>query len=261
MAQYDPVGGKFGVAHERFTLEDKTFDYGSLAEAYDADTRARGRRAFALRALDEQRSLLAFSELLTELCELGAPIDVLGSLTRVVRDEARHVDLCGRVTAALGGVPDGLGAPRWVRSDKRQPLRTRVLRTIVGSLCLGETISVAMINGVRERTTDAIARGVLTQMVADESFHSRFGWWWLEQFASSITDDEHRQLASWLPRAIASAAMQMRPTPKPGAKPRETDPFGTMPASDRVAAFDRVMETTVIPGFRRAGLELRAGAW
>lgn len=62
-----------------------------------------GRGSWALRALDEVRSLHAFSELLTELSSVRAPFDVMGVAVRIVRDEARHVELCRRMVRALGG--------------------------------------------------------------------------------------------------------------------------------------------------------------
>src|SRR5690606_19882903 len=173
--RYAPLGaGPFAKTHADFTEVD-AFDWASLgAQITDPKVRDRGRRSFVLRALDEQRSLLAFSELLSELCESGAPIDVIGSLARVVRDEALHVDLCDRVVRALGGWDDGAPEPHWVRSDKRLPLRRRVLATVIGSLCVGETVSVQMIRGVRESASDPVTHAVLTRMLADESFHSRF---------------------------------------------------------------------------------------
>ena len=176
--RFEPLGqGAFAKTHAEHTDID-TFDWDALsasASSYDRRERERGRRSFVLRALDEQRSVVAFSELLTELCLAGAPIDVIGSLTRVVRDEALHVDMCDRVVKALGGWDESSPEPNWVRSNKKLPLNLRVLQTVLGSLCVGETISVHMIKGVRDNTTDPVVRAVLTRLLADMSLHSRFG--------------------------------------------------------------------------------------
>ena len=263
MLPHTPVGGRFEKPHARFTHADASVDWSALAgDGIDPRERERGRRSFVLRTLDEQRSLLAFSELLAELCEAGAGIDVIGSLTRVVRDEAAHVELCGRVVLALGGWPAAAPAPSWVRSDRRLPLRQRILRSVIGSLCIGETISVAMIAGVRQHAESPVAHEVLTRMLADESFHSRFGWWWLEEHR--LTDGEHAWLERWLPRVLAAVERTARPSPEQLAgeteRPHVHSPYGSMSFAEREDAFLRAIDETILPSFERQGIDARA-AW
>jgi hypothetical protein len=248
--RYEPLGsGPFAKAHAAFTEVD-AFDWASLASAaHDPKHRERGRRSFVLRALDEQRSLLAFTELLGELCEAGAPIDVIGSLSRVVRDEALHVDLCDRVVKALGGWDEKAPEPQWVKSDKRQPLGRRILATVIGSLCVGETISVHMIKGVREHASDPVVNAVLTKILADESFHSRFGWWWLESMP--IGDADRAWAEHYLARLLPSLDAQLFPKE---ARPRPESAFGSMSSEERKDAYLSAIEKTIVPGFDRAGL-------
>ena len=258
--RYGAAGGAFAKVHRDFVLggegaiEVEAID---LARYHPREVE-RGRRSFVLRALDEQRSLLAFSELLTELCEAGADLDVIGSLTRVVRDEAAHVDLCQRVVGRLGGWPGNAPEPNWVRSDRRLPLRERILRTVIASLCIGETVSVAMIAGVRESATDPVVAQVLTQMLADESFHSRFGWWWLDRYAPTLTDEEHASLARWVPRVLDGVVKQASPTAaqQASAASYAPSPFGSMAPSDREAALSRALSRHIVPGLRRAGIDV-----
>ena len=103
-------------------------------------------------------------------------------MARVVRDETRHVALCSELVDHLGGWLDDAHEPGWVRQDRRLPVELRVARSVVGSMCIGETVSVFMLRAARERATDPVAREVLTRMSSDEAFHSRFGWLWLEEF-------------------------------------------------------------------------------
>lgn len=253
--RYEPLGeGPFAKTHADFSEVD-AFDWAALgAGVSDARVRDRGRRSFVLRALDEQRSLLAFSELMSELCEVGAPIDVIGSLARVVRDEALHVDLCDRVVKALGGWDERAPEPQWVRSDKKLPLRRRVLATVLGSLCAGETISVQMIRGVRESATDPVVHAVLTRMLADESFHSRFGWWWLESMP--LDDDERAWADRYLSRLLPHLAAQL--APRESTRAYVASPFGSMSTEERGEAFLTAIEKTILPGFDRAGLSASA---
>lgn len=251
---YGHAGGAFADAHRKFTDVD-VFDWSALTpDSYDAREVERGRRSFVLRALDERRSLLAFSELLAELAEAGAPIDVIGSLTRVVRDEALHVDLCQRIVDNLGGWPDDAPEANWVRSNRKLPLRTRIIKTIVGSLCVGETLSVAMIAGVRKHASDPLVEPVLTRMLADESFHSRFGWWWLDRFAPTLTDAEHRYLDAWVPRMLEGVEKTAKPSAKAIARKHRPSPFGSMSGEERAHAYEVTMTEKILPGLAKAGI-------
>ena len=255
--RYEPLAeGPFAKTHADFTRIGD-FDWEALgATVDDPRERERGRCSFILRALDEQRSLLAFSELLTELCLSGAPIDVIGSMTRVVRDEAHHVDLCDRVVKRLGGWGSRSPQPSWVRTNKKVPLKLRALQMVLGSLCIGETLSVAMIAGVREHTADPVTHEVMTRLLADESFHSRFGWWWLESMP--LTDEDHQHARAYLERILPSVQRSLRPAPDTLAKAHRHSPFGSMSAAERERAFVDTMEKKILPGFDRAGLEATA---
>lgn len=251
--RHEPLGaGPFAKAHAEFTgIED--FDWAALgASVDDPRERERGRRSFILRALDEQRSMLAFSELLTELCMSGAPIDVIGSVTRVVRDEAHHVDLCDRVVKTLGGWGGKSPEPQWVRSNKKLSLRLRIVQAMIGSLCIGETLSVAMIRGVREHAADPVAEEVLTRLLADESFHSRVGWWWLE--STTLTEREVEFANAFLERVLPSIEASVRPKPEARSRAHRYSPFGSMSAAERDEAFMRTMQEKIIPGLDEAGL-------
>src|SRR6476620_9766720 len=69
--------------------------------AYDAASLEWGLGAWQARLLDEYRSQVAFTDLLLQLTELGFSFDVLGTAVRLVRDEARHVELCRRMVRSL----------------------------------------------------------------------------------------------------------------------------------------------------------------
>jgi len=250
------AGGPFAKVHEQFIHESERYDWEALdPNAYDRRTVEIGRRSFVLRTLDEQRSLAAFAALLAELSASGASIDVIGALTRVVADEARHVDLCQRVVERLGGWPADAPEPTWVKPDPRMPQNLRILTTIVGSLAIGETISVHMIKGVRRHATDPVVAPLLTKLLADESYHSRFGWWWLEQH--TLTDDEHRFLSRWVPKVLENLARTVRPSAAflASRRPHVPSPFGSMPAAERAEAFDAAMNKTIVPGLEKAGIE------
>jgi hypothetical protein len=241
--------GPFATTHEAFVGIDEIDWSRPLADG-DETAREDGRRTFVHRAVDEQRSLIAFSELLTALCQSGAPIDVIGSLTRVVRDEALHVDLCDRMVRRLGGWPEAAPTPRIVSLPAKWSLEQRVLATILGSLCVGETISVALLARARGNATDPVAHEVLTRMLADESFHSRFGFWWLDAFPRS--DGAQAFAERFVARILRSVVVDFLPT-QTGAEHRDTR-YGGVAAEARREAVVEAIEKTVVPSFERAGI-------
>src|SRR4051812_285248 len=129
-----------------------------------------------------------------ELTEAGCSFDLLVSATRVVRDEARHVELCRRMVVALGGTSALEGTPSWTRSQQSVPVRTRLLRTVVGSLCVGEMLSAAMISRARDFATDPLAHAVTASLARDEAFHGRLGWDLLEIFTPHLSVPERQEL-------------------------------------------------------------------
>ncbi|MCI0636879.1 MAG: hypothetical protein L0206_23640, partial [Actinobacteria bacterium] len=88
----DKTGGALTRIHDAFLSEDQSAIPWPLdTSPYDRREVERGRRSWVLRMLDEYRSMVAFSELASQLTALGAPLDVVGATARVVRDEVRHV--------------------------------------------------------------------------------------------------------------------------------------------------------------------------
>ncbi len=229
------AGGAFASFGDAFIAAETPIPWAALdPAALPADERERTRRAWVRRAHDEYRSMIAFSELLAELGELAAPLDVLACAARVVRDETRHVQLCARVVTCLGGPGQAPGEPRWVRSDKRLPVRERVARTLVESLAVGESLSVAMIAAARAETVHETLRAVTGEILADESFHGRFGMAWVHRFWMELPFSTRLAIENRLPGlfgALEREHVQMRPE-----------------------LFDRTMRERIVPELCAAGV-------
>jgi hypothetical protein len=231
--------------------------------AYSARELWLGRRAWAARALDEYRSQVAFTELLADLTEARMGFDILGLCIRVVSDEMLHVELCRRLLCALGGSDKVPGEPRWVRQDAKHPVRVRILKTVVGSLCIGETLSVRTLAAVRDHAADPLAKGVLTQLVRDEAIHGRFGWHVLDALLPSLTPSDLRGLNALIPRWLSSAERTMLP---PGTPVAPSDrltagpamPFGSLGPEDRAEVFHDALERDVCARFRERGFSGQA---
>lgn len=238
-----PTNHRLAVFQTRFhdgdlddTLAERAF--GPITKgAHPQAVLDRAVRAWKHRAADELRSLVCFTAFAHDLARCRVPVDVLSAAARLVRDEARHVELCRRMVVRLGGDEELSGEPEWVSFPFWMTRRRRVLHTIIGSLCIGETLSVHTLAAVRKNTTDPLTRAVVTQLVADEAIHSRFGWvlleWWLEDCRPRERKLARRLAARYLERTIAS----MRPHAS-SARTHPAGPFGSLAPVARRAAFD-----------------------
>jgi hypothetical protein len=272
MLNLTPTPSALSTFHTRFLDSDLPSELSTAAferfdaSTYDGEVLARGRNAWELRTMDEYRSQVAFTELLFELTQMGFAFDVLGTGVRVVRDEARHVELCKRMVVALGGSPRMEGTPHFVRSSRNLPPRIRILRTIVGSLCIGETISVKLLAAVRDNTTDPLARAVVTCLTADESIHSRFGWTLLGLLAPHLTAEERADIANTLPHYLAATASVVAassgraPSGDHPLASAPANPFGSLPAKARSDVFMGSLENDIFRGFDEFDIDARR-AW
>ena len=216
---------------------------------YDDEIMERGRNAWLLRTMDEYRSMVGFSELTHIAAEMQAPIDVVACGSRVIRDEVRHVELCTKMMERLGGLKGASPTPNFVRTNPNHHLNVRAMQLAIGSCCIGETISVIMLAGVRDNATDPVAHGVLTQMLRDESFHSRFGWLWLEKM--NLEGRDHRWLNTYVPKVFAHIEPAVGQTD--GDSPSADHPFGAMDNRERRTRFYSAMDE-IVEAFEERGL-------
>ena len=224
------------------------------AGRYDPETIEWAREAWQLRTLDEYRSQVGFTELLMELTELGCAFDTITAAVRVVRDEARHVELCRRLVVALGGTDEIPGEPKWVRSDASEPLGVRVIQTIVGSLCIGETLSTAILAATRKVTKDRLAREVVTALTRDESFHGQLGWTLLPQLWPSLSSKEQRRVRTRIGHDLESAKEAIFEGCDGDDSKDARNPFGHLKNAERQVVFAEAIERDVLRRFRALGL-------
>jgi hypothetical protein len=244
MLDLRPASETLAKHHERFL--DETLPEGLRAADFEAFDRSAypeavldiGRRAWSMRALDEYRSLAAFTELLAALSQLGVAVDLLGVGARVVRDEDRHVALCGRMVEALGGTAVLEGEPAWVRGAEGGP-RTFALSVIVGSLCIGETFSMRVLAAMRAHTIDPLAKRLVDQFAADESVHSRYGWACLEVLTPHLSEREKARIEGWIETSLKASRTAMRP--RGDGKKGPMHPFGSIDDEVRVEVFDKAL--------------------
>src|SRR5262245_7145705 len=97
------------------------------------------RETWAARMNAEYRAMAVFAE-------LGLPPEVTATMSRLVQDEARHVELCAELSLRLGG-PGAVSVPArdLVFTDRTLPPHLEFAKWTVSTFCVGEASSVALL--------------------------------------------------------------------------------------------------------------------
>jgi hypothetical protein len=169
----EPVVGRFPaeLAAQASGIELRP----DLRRVADADVRA-ARFAWATRIVDEYRSVLVFSELLTLLARLEMPYAALCAVQRLIGDELRHTRLCAEVVDWLGGPADlEIDLSDLALPPTDHTTAGRAYAIVAREITVGEEESVRMLVAFRDATTDPAIHAVLSQLLVDEVRHSAVG--------------------------------------------------------------------------------------
>lgn len=217
------------------------------------EARAIGLGAWQLMTLNEYRSQVGFTDLLHAMTRLGLSRDSLQTMERLTRDEVVHVELCRRMVVGLGGSDVIPGEPSWVGLDASldDPL-DQVIEMATTSLCIGESLSCALLGAAAKAATDPVAKAVLTRMTADESIHGQSGFHYLASLLPVLT----KRRRQWLERRASEAAVQAFAI---CLEPYDdvTHPFGALPFEKLEPILRATWRRTIAPGFERLGLSVR----
>jgi hypothetical protein len=218
------------------------------------------------RMVHEHQSAAVFTQLVPQLMEAEAPLEVKTVITRSAMDELRHAGLCGQVVEYLGGEAEA-EADLSVEPIPDHPdctPRERALRNVFFASCLSETVSMALLTEERELTDDAFIDRVLRQLAADESLHARVGWIYLSECWQVMDAAAREKLNVYLPTALSYFETRML----------ESMPVATIPekilADARKLGFSEsrrarslmyeTIETIILPNLDGIGLDAQK-AW
>ncbi len=217
----------------------------------DDRTLAIGLGAWQQMTLNEYRSQVGFTELLQAMTVQGLSRDALQTMERLTRDEVVHVELCRRMVNGLGGEDVIPGEPQWVGLDaKLEPLE-QVIEMATTSLCIGESISCALLGAAAKVATDPMAKAVLTRMTADESIHGQAGFHYLAVLLPVLSKKRRRWLES---RASEAAVMAFGICLDPYDD--VTHPFGNLPYARLEPVMRATWKRVIRPGFEKLGLKV-----
>ena len=252
------AGEHWRVAKAAYT---DRYDWESLRpEDYSPDLLAQARVGWTENAFNEHCTAAAMGQLVTTLCQAGAPLDLIGMASTFPLEEMVHVELCARVAMRLGGGapiaydPDDLLVPL---DPSLTPLQ-RANELVVRLCCVGEEFSLPMLTGCMGAASHPLTRAVLTRIVRDEASHGRLGWLYLDWIADSLSLAERDRL-------LACASEAARPMhefwqrqlvdgrPMAPIAPGFHD-MGWMKPEDYVALARRTLEDQVFDRLRGYGI-------
>ncbi len=231
-----------------------------VAVAGSSDLFAAARDTWFGRMVNEHSSAAVFAGLAEQL----RPFDAAAADTCAgfAEEERHHGVLCGAVLEAIGGeatfpAPATTALP--VHADV--PAREAALRNVLAICCLAETVAVALIGAERLEMADGPIRRVLSDILADEVGHARFGWRWLAAEAPRLDAATRARLGRYLEVAFGHLETHEHANLRLGGPlPAGAADLGLCDAGAQRALFRDTVETVIVPRLEAHGLPARA-AW
>jgi hypothetical protein len=208
-------------------------------------------------AIGEYGAVQLYAQLTSAMTLAGLPMDLITASASICSDEARHADYAMQMIRALTGEDvvvrvekEALESP-WRRGASLEVIDTAVLHVAA----LSETISCALIGACRDRATDATTRAILSNLVADEVHHARFGWYYLSWRSLQWTRAERQRIADSMASNVVMIERRFwRGRDAPSSASKAARALGVLESEGQRAAVRAVMETEIVPVLDSLGL-------
>jgi hypothetical protein len=207
-----------------------------------------------MQAATELRVATSFAVVHEALDTLGAEPSLVTLAARAVDDEHRHRALCLTLAERYAGralePPPALPPQRPAHALASSEDERRVL-FVIGQCALNETFASAYLTTAHRGATSPLARAALNELLRDEIDHARLGWAYL----STLSAQRRASISDWLlPLTVAN----LREWRTSAASHTEAHEAHGVPRAEAVrAALDEVVREVLVPGFARAGLDVR----
>jgi hypothetical protein len=212
------------------------------------------RKAWASRTLAEYRSMIVFGEIIARFPEIGLPLEITSAASRLLSDEARHTELCARLTDKLGGHQGFQLDPKDLSlNTKNLPAHLFVARWTASMFCVGETASVGALQVFLENTKNPCVATILKILLRDEILHDQFGWALARTILPHLTTDEQDWLAADLAFVFAHYDRAHGAQEKTTPNTRLND-LGLGSPQKRNEAFQNKINTLILPSFAKLGI-------
>ncbi len=212
------------------------------------------------RMVTEHLSARVFAGLLPQMMRVGIDPQHQTAVVDMIGQELRHGRLCAAVVRALGEepiveLPEILDVPRHADAPPLEAL----LRNLITVSCLNETVAVAVIAAGRESAGPEPIRAIMTEILADEVGHARFGWRLLEELGPRLDDRLRERLGQYLVPAFRQLAERHYLGDQETASDLACT-IGVCDARDTSELFLGTVSQVIVPGLEGYGLPATA-AW
>ena len=218
-------------------------------------------RAWTLKAEEEYRSAAVFSEVLAGLLELGAPLDLLSAIGRVVQDELGHARLCTSLARTLGAPEPTLELERVQARVATHPQRSQAaVSLLLFEGAIGETVSVALFHAGRRGAREPCTRAALSLILRDEARHARVCWEAAQEVLPLCPPEMRAALELDLTRALGAferglaLPVLQRLEAGEAVAPALVE-LGVLPLELRVEQFYQSIERLALPRLTRLGFD------
>jgi hypothetical protein len=255
------LGGAVERRYRRMRPEIERMPWGTIdRERYPADQLLAARIAWTGAAFQEHRTGAACSATLRSLIEARAPLDLIALACRFPLDEMVHVELCSRLAAEFGGgiAIDHDPSHLVVDVGSADPPLLRACHQVVCYFCVGEALSIPLLQGTAKAATHPLTRAVLRRIVRDEADHGTFGWTFLDWVGAHLDAKDREALGATAELAIRGVlanwdAIRARPR----LDERHAGDLGWLPTSTYLALADRSLRAQVVAPLQARGIPVR----
>jgi hypothetical protein len=219
--------------------------------AHDFDD---ARRVWTRSAFSEYASAAAFADIAAALLAAGAPIDLVAAAADFVGDEIVHCELAARLAAALGGaVALEVDLAKLVRPPLARPPLLAVAERIVRTCCVGEALTVRLLNAARRSAGSPLFEAALAGIAADEGQHAQLGGWFLDWAAPRMGEADLAHLGAAAGAALSAFAPLF-------AAPCSATGFGALGCAAFDPAFADAVRRTVVRPLALRGIRVSTEA-
>lgn len=236
-------------------------DFNDLPSLTDAE-RTAALSTWRGRMLNEFVSARVFAKLARQAAAAGLHPTLIERATVFEEDECRHGYLCAAVVEALGGEAIAPIRPLDDVPDHADcgPLEG-LLRNVMSISCLAETVAVSLISAERLESGPESLRDVLTEILADEVRHARFGWTLLDGVAAHVDESMKKRLGRYLQVAFNHLERhELRFLPQGEAPSSTAERVGVCDGDQSRALFYSTVTDVIIAGLEQRGYPARQ-AW
>lgn len=258
--ELEMLGGTALQRYRRQRPEVEAMPWGTIDRSrYSPELLEAAQRAWTSAAFQEHRTGAACAATLRSLIEARAPVDLIGLACRFPLDEMVHVELCSRLAMEFGGGiaihhdPALLVAP--VGEDDEPFMRA--CHQVVCFFCVGEALSIPLLNGTAKAATHPLTKAVLERIVTDEADHGTFGWQFLDWAVPQLEPEDLVALGKTADLAIASIHTNWDDIrSRPAADQDQIGDLGWMQTDEYLLLAERSLQRLVIAPLMKRGIPI-----